>query len=179
MIWSIPTIWQFPELSLKFLPMTSHKQTSQIPDIRFYLQFLRSGLWMKLAYQVMLTIRGRLIIPFILGSMSVGLNILICHSFTDVWALRLGYHDHYYFIESLPKNISFFNIGGHPQNFARVMALVQLSFCCCVIILVLQGHTGFIGSLQKDTSLLKCRSSSILVIIRKILTNLGPFFDCF
>ena len=32
----------------------------------------------------MLTIRGRLIIPFFLGSMSVGLNILIRHSFTDL-----------------------------------------------------------------------------------------------
>ena len=36
------------------------------------------------AYQVMLTIRGRLITPFILGSMSVGLNILICQSFTNL-----------------------------------------------------------------------------------------------
>ena len=33
----------------------------------------------------MLTIRGRLITPFVLGSMSVGLNILICHSFMDLW----------------------------------------------------------------------------------------------
>ena len=28
-----------------FLPMTSYKWTSKIPDIRFYLHFLRSGLW--------------------------------------------------------------------------------------------------------------------------------------
>ena len=35
-------------------------------------------------FKVMLTIRRRLITPFILGSMSVGLNILICHSFTDL-----------------------------------------------------------------------------------------------
>ena len=58
MIWSIPTMWQFPELFLMFLPMTSHKSTSEIPDIRFYLHFLRSGLWAcwaKLADQVMLT----------------------------------------------------------------------------------------------------------------------------
>ena len=27
MIWSIPTIWQFPELFLMFLPMMSHKPT--------------------------------------------------------------------------------------------------------------------------------------------------------
>ena len=40
--------------------------------------------WAKLAYQVMLTIRGRLITPFVLGSMSVGLNILIRHSFMDL-----------------------------------------------------------------------------------------------
>ena len=39
----------------------------------------------ELAYQVTLTIRGRLITPFIVGSMSVGLNILIRHSFTDLW----------------------------------------------------------------------------------------------
>ena len=32
----------------------------------------------------MLTIRGHLITPFILGSMSVGLNILIRHSFMDL-----------------------------------------------------------------------------------------------
>ena len=39
---------------------------------------------MVLAYQVMLTIRGPLITPFILGSMSVGLNVLIRHLFTDL-----------------------------------------------------------------------------------------------
>ena len=43
-----------------------------------------SAWWAKLAYQVMLTIRGRLITPFVLGSMSVGLNILIRHSFMDL-----------------------------------------------------------------------------------------------
>ena len=87
MIWSIPTMWQFPELFLMFLPVARHKETSQIPDIRFYRYFLCSGLWAwwaKLAYQVMLTIRGRLITPFILGSMSVGLNIVIRHSFMDL-----------------------------------------------------------------------------------------------
>ena len=34
---------------------------------------------------ILLTIRGRLITPFVLGSMSVGLNILIRHSFMDLW----------------------------------------------------------------------------------------------
>ena len=62
---------------------------SRLPkDISFYRYFLRSGLWAwwaKLACQVMLTIRGRLITPFVLGSMSVGLNILIRHSFMDLW----------------------------------------------------------------------------------------------
>ena len=63
--------------------MTSHKQTSKIPNIRFYLHFLHSGLWewwAKPAYQAMLTIRARLITPFIRGSMSVDLNVLIRHS---------------------------------------------------------------------------------------------------
>ena len=81
-------MWQFPELFLMFLPVTRHKQTSQIPAIRLYRYFLRSGLWAwwaKLVYQVMLTIRGRLITPFVLGSMSVGLKILIRHSFMDLW----------------------------------------------------------------------------------------------
>ena len=88
MIWSIFTMWQFPESFLMFLPMTIHKSTSKIPDVRFYLHFLRSGLWAwwaKLAYQVMLTIRGRLFTPFILGFMSVGLTILIRYSFMNLW----------------------------------------------------------------------------------------------
>ena len=79
-------MWQFPELFLMFLPMTSHKYTSKIPDIRSYLHFLH----FVQAYGhggrslVMLTVRGRLITPFILESMSVGLNILIRHSFMDL-----------------------------------------------------------------------------------------------
>ena len=42
------------------------------------------GMVGELAYRVMLTIRGRLITSFILGSMSVGLNIRIRHSFRDL-----------------------------------------------------------------------------------------------
>ena len=42
---SIPKMWQFPELFLMLLPVTRHKETFQIPDIRFYRYFLRSGLW--------------------------------------------------------------------------------------------------------------------------------------
>ena len=30
---SIPTMWQFPEIFLMFLPLNSHKETSKIPDI--------------------------------------------------------------------------------------------------------------------------------------------------
>ena len=40
MIWSIPTVRQFPELFLIFWPMTSHKETSEIPGIHFCLHFL-------------------------------------------------------------------------------------------------------------------------------------------
>ena len=63
---------------------------SRLPKSRTYAStdiFFRSGLWAwwaKLACQVMLTIRERLITPFVLGSMTVGLNILIRHSFMDL-----------------------------------------------------------------------------------------------
>ena len=84
MIWSIPTMWQFPELFLMFFPLTS-----KIPVIlSTYISFVPSFSVMGMvgeAYQVMLTVRGHLITPFILGSMPVGLNILIRHSFTDLW----------------------------------------------------------------------------------------------
>ena len=95
MIWSIPTMWQFPELFLMFLPMTSHKETSKSPDIRFYLNLLRSGLWAwwaKLAYQVVLTIRGRLISPLFWGPC-----LLVCTFWFVIrlriyeFGLRLGY----------------------------------------------------------------------------------------
>ena len=98
MIWSIPTMWQFPEL---FLMFCQWRAMSRLPKSRVNQYFLRSGLWAwwaTLAYQVMLTIRGRLITPFILGSMSVGLNILIRHSFVDLWVWRLRYHDRNYFL---------------------------------------------------------------------------------
>ena len=41
--------------------------------------------------QVMLTIRGCLITPFVLGSMSVGLSILIHYSFMDLKSLDYGF----------------------------------------------------------------------------------------
>ena len=49
----------------------------------------------------MLTIRGRLITPFILGSMSVGLNILIRH-FLRIYefGLWLRYHDRNYILKT-------------------------------------------------------------------------------
>ena len=101
MIWSIPTMWQFPELFLMFLPVTSHKQTSKIPDIRFYIRrtfpsFRPMGMVGKVC--LMLIIRGRLITPFILGPMSVGLNILI-RLRIDEFGLWLGYHGHNYFMK--------------------------------------------------------------------------------
>ena len=39
---------------------------------------------MKHAYQVMLKLHGRLIAPFLLGSMSVRMNILVCHLVIDL-----------------------------------------------------------------------------------------------
>ena len=56
------------------------------------------GTWRMLMHEktclipIILSVRGRLIKPFILGSMPVGLNILIYE--IDLW---LGYHDHNYF----------------------------------------------------------------------------------
>ena len=78
MIWSIPTMWQFPELFLMFLPVTRHKYTSQVPDICFYRYFLRSGLWAwwaKLAFQVILLSADAWLHPLFWGSCLVGLNI--------------------------------------------------------------------------------------------------------
>ena len=39
----------------------------------------------KTLEHILVSIRGRLITPFVLGYMSVGLNILIRHSFMDLW----------------------------------------------------------------------------------------------
>ena len=68
--------YQKPNLELNFLILGSHIVTLQIPDICFYRHSLCSGLWAWWA---------KLITPFVLGSMSVGLNILIRHSFMDLW----------------------------------------------------------------------------------------------
>ena len=65
-------------LTTKLLSQVYQKPNSSAGDIMIW------SWWAKLAYQVMLTIRGRLITPFILGSMPAGLSILIRHSFTDL-----------------------------------------------------------------------------------------------
>ena len=72
-------------LFLMFLPQTSHAQTFKIPDIRFsrpFPIFLGSGHrhgGRSMLTKIMLTFHGRLTTPFHLGSMSVRLNILMCH----------------------------------------------------------------------------------------------------
>ena len=62
---------------------------SRLPKSRTYastyISFVQAYGHSGLAYHVMLTIRGRLITPLIFGFMSVGLNILIRHSFTVLW----------------------------------------------------------------------------------------------
>ena len=44
MIWSTLTMWQFPELFLMFLSMTSYKKTSKIPDIPTFPSFRPMGM---------------------------------------------------------------------------------------------------------------------------------------
>ena len=63
------------------------------------------------------TIRGRLITPFILGPMSVGLNILIRHSFTDLYefGLWLWYPDRNYFV---PKHTMYLFSSGIAELFS-------------------------------------------------------------
>ena len=72
-----------------------------------------------------------------------------------------------------------FDIGNHLPNFSWVMALFRLSFCWCVDIgfrsityrvalILLKFAEGYI--------IVKYRSSSILVIIRRILDKLWPIF---
>ena len=83
MIGSVPALWQFPGLFLMFLPITRHKLDFLIPGhtlVPTFPSFRPMGIVGELAYQVLLTIRG----PFILKSMSVGLDILIRHFLTDL-----------------------------------------------------------------------------------------------
>ena len=74
-----------------------------------------------------------------------------------------------------------FDIGNHPQNFSWVMALFQLTFCSCVDFgfrsITFAGMHWFYWKFAEGYINVKYRSSSILIIIRKILAKLWPFFD--
>ena len=76
-----------------------------------------------------------------------------------------------------------FDISNHLQNFGRVMALFRLSFCCCVDIgfhsITLAGMHWFHWKFAEGYIIAKYRSSSILVIICKILGKLWPVFFSF
>ena len=63
------------------------RSISRLPKSRTYAS---TDISFVQAYKVMLTIRGRLITPFILGSMSVGLNILIRHFVYGFMSLDYG-----------------------------------------------------------------------------------------
>ena len=73
------------------------------------------------------------------------------------------------------------DISNHPQNFGRVMALFRLRFCWCVDIgfcsINFAGMHWFYWKFAEGYIIVKYRSGSILVIIRKVLAKLWPFFD--
>ena len=71
-----------------------------------------------------------------------------------------------------------FDIGNHPPNFGRVMALFRLSF----YLFPLNNFWGmhwFHSNFAELYITIRYRSSSILVIVRQILAELWPFFDFF
>ena len=74
-----------------------------------------------------------------------------------------------------------FNISNHQQNFGWVMALFWLTFCWCVGIgfcpITFAWMHWFCWKFAEGYIIVKYRSSSILVIIRKIWAKLWPFFD--
>ena len=74
-----------------------------------------------------------------------------------------------------------FDMRNHPQNFGWVMALFRFSFCWCVDIgfcsITFAGMHRFYWKFAKGYIIIKYWSSSILVIIRKILAKFWPFFD--
>ena len=74
-----------------------------------------------------------------------------------------------------------FHIDNHLPNFGLIMALFRLSFCWCVGIgfrsIPFAGMHCFYWKFSEGYIIVKCRSSSILVIICKILAKLWPFFD--
>ena len=72
-----------------------------------------------------------------------------------------------------------FNIVDNLPNFGWVMVLCRLSFCWCVDIgfrsITFAGMHWFYWKFAEGYIIIKYRSSSILVIIRKILADLGSF----
>ena len=73
------------------------------------------------------------------------------------------------------------DIGNHLPNFGWVMALFRLRFCWCVDIgfwsVTFAGMHWFYWKFAEGYIIVKYRSSSILVIICKILGKLWPFFN--
>ena len=74
-----------------------------------------------------------------------------------------------------------FDIGNHQPNFGWVMARFRLSFCWCVDIgfwsITFAGMHWFYWKFAEGYIIVMYRSSLILVIIRKVLAELWPFFD--
>ena len=73
-----------------------------------------------------------------------------------------------------------FDIGNHPPNFSWVMALFQLSYCRYVDIgfrsITFAEMHWFYWKFAEGYIIVKYRSGLILVIIRKNLAKLWPFF---
>ena len=74
-----------------------------------------------------------------------------------------------------------FDINNHPQKFGWAMAIFWLSFFCCVDIgfhsITFAGMHWFYWKFAEIYIIVKYRSSSILLIIRKILGKLRPFLS--
>ena len=73
-----------------------------------------------------------------------------------------------------------FDISNYPQNSGWVMGLFRLSFCWCVDIgfrsITFAGMHWFYWKFAGGYIIVKYRSSSILVIIRKMLAELWPTY---
>ena len=74
-----------------------------------------------------------------------------------------------------------FDISNHPQNCGQVMALFRLSFCWCADIrfrsITFAGMHWFYWKFAEGYIIVKYRSGSVLLITRKMLAKLWPFFD--
>ena len=74
-----------------------------------------------------------------------------------------------------------FNISNHPQNLAELWSFWDLVFCWCVDIgfrsITFAGMHWLYWKFAKGYTIVKYRSSLILVIICKILCKLWPVFD--